>query len=247
MKHLISIFLLSVYLYSNNIIVAVASNVSFVINDLKKQFNKLYPNINVKVTLGGSGNLTAQINNGALYDIFMSANMKYPLSLHKTKQTLTKPKVYAQGKLAYLSTKTQDFSKGINLLKENYIKQISVANPKVAPYGKASFEAMKNGNVLNEVKDKLVYAQSISQTLSYTLIATDVGLIAKSALFSNKMKNFKKGIHWIDIDPKLYKPIDQGIVMLKNGQNNNEAKLFYDFILSSQAKKIFTKFGYQLP
>jgi molybdate transport system substrate-binding protein len=242
-----SILCLTISLNAGDIKIAVAANVSYAIDELKKEFNKTYPNIKVKVTLGGSGKLTAQIHNGAPYQLFMSANMKYPNALYADKIAVTKPVVYAQGSLAYLSIKDIDFSKGINLVKNENIKRIAIANPKTAPYGKATVEALKNAKLYNIIKKKFIYGESIAQTVSYAVTATDLGFIAKSALFSPTMAQYKKGINWAEVDPKLYTPINQGIVILKNGKNNSEVKAFYDFILGDKAKKILINFGYLVP
>ncbi|WP_455757851.1 molybdate ABC transporter substrate-binding protein [Sulfurimonas sp.] len=248
MKKIIITTILCVgYLHAGSINIAVAANVSYAIDDLKKEFKKLYPDTDVKVILGSSGKLTAQIKNGAPYDLFMSANMKYPEALYDDKIAITKPLVYVQGGLAYFSTKAQDFSKGINLLKSESIEKIAVANPKTAPYGKAATEAMQSAGVYDSVKYKFVYAESISQTVSYVMTAVDIGLIAKSSLFSSKMSKYKQGIHWVDVDSKLYTPINQGIVILKNGEKNKEVLEFYNFILGEKAKKIFNNFGYLVP
>ena len=229
-------------LNASEIKIAVAANVSYAIDDLVKEFNKTYPDTEVKVTLGSSGKLTAQITHGAPFELFMSANMKYPNKLYENKIAITRPVVYAQGSLAMLSSKNIDFSKGINFLKDRKIKRIAVANPKTAPYGKASFEAFKNAKILQDIKNKFVYAESISQTVSYTLTATDIGIIAKSSLYSPKMAKFKENVNWMEIDSKLYTPINQGIVMLKDSK---EVKAFYNFILlSKEAKQIFEKYGY---
>jgi molybdate transport system substrate-binding protein len=128
-----SLFIFSSSLYAGDINIAVAANVSYAIDTLKKEFNKIYPNTKIRVTLGGSGKLTAQIKNGAPYDIFMSANMRYPNALYKDKIAITKPIIYAQGSLAYLSNKKQDFSQGINLILNKKIRKIAIANPKTAP------------------------------------------------------------------------------------------------------------------
>ena len=244
LKLLIVALLLSTYSIAGSIKIAVAANVSYAIDDLKKEFNKLYPDTKVKVTLGSSGKLTAQIKNGAPYQLFMSANMKYPKALYEDNIAITKPLIYAQGSLAYISNKKQDFSKGIELLKDEKISKIAIANPKTAPYGKAAVEAMKNAGVYNDIKKKFVYGESISQTVSYAVTATDIGLIAKSSLYSPKMARFKKGINWSEVNSKLYTPINQGIVILKEGEKNTEVEAFYNFILSEKAKKIFEDFGY---
>lgn len=244
------ILILSSLTFAQKLNIAVAANVSYAINDLIEEFNKTNPNTIVNVTLGSSGKLTAQIKNGAPYDIFMSANMKYPETLYKDEIAITKPLVYAKGSLAVLSSKKRDFSKDINIVNDKSIHKIALANPKTAPYGIAAIEALKNANLYNEIKNKFVYAESISQTVSYTVSATDLGFIAKSALYSPKMSQYKKGINWIDVDSKLYTPINQGIIILKNTikkKNELESRKFYDFILSDNAKRIFTNFGYLVP
>ena len=237
----LAIFLIFSSLNAGQIKVAVAANVSYAINSLVKEFNKKNPNTQVIVILGSSGKLTAQISHGAPYNIFMSANMKYPNKLYETKKVLTKPKIYALGSLALFSTKDLDLSKGLNILQTKQISKIAIANPKTAPYGKAAFEALKNADILDIIKPKFIYGESISQTVSYTVTATDIGLIAKSSLYSKNMTKYKKDINWVEIDTKLYTPIEQGLVIVKYSK---EAKAFYDFILSEKAKKIFQNYGY---
>lgn len=243
-KILLSLIFILSSLNAGTINIAVAANVSYAIEDLKKEFNKEHPNTKVQVTLGSSGKLTAQIKHGAPYQIFMSANMKYPQALFQDKLAISEPLVYAKGSLAYLSTKKFDFSKGIELLNTKEISTIAIANPKTAPYGKATLEAMKNANIYESIKKKLIFGESISQTLSYCIIAADIGIVAKSALYSKKMSRYKKGINWFEVDKNLYSPISQGIVILKSAKDNNEVKAFYEFIFSKKAKIIFEKFGY---
>jgi len=234
-------------LLAGEIKVAVAANVSYAIEDLKKEFSKLHPDTKVQVILGSSGKLTAQIKHGAPYDLFMSANMMYPNALYKEGIATTKPVIYAQGCLAYFSSKKQDFRDGMKLLQNEDIDKIATANPKTAPYGIAAAEAMKSAKVYESVKKKFVFGESISQTVSYAVSATDIGLIAKSSLYSAKMAHFKEGIHWADVDVSLYTPINQGIVILKKRESESEVLDFYDFILSEKAQKIFKSFGYLLP
>jgi len=112
-KLIVLLLLVHGILFAKSVNVAVAANVSYAIKDLLKEFNKLYPDIKVRVVLGSSGKLTAQIKNKAPIDIFMSADMRYPEALYSQKIATTKPTVYAQGVLALLSVKKRDFSKGI--------------------------------------------------------------------------------------------------------------------------------------
>ncbi len=247
MKKIVLGIVLSFALVSaGEIKIAVAANVSYAIEPLKKAFYALYPKTNIEVILGSSGKLTAQIKNGAPYELFMSADMKYPEVLYKEGIAVTKPIVYAQGALAYFSVDPQDFTQGIKLLTDDKIQKIAIANPKTAPYGVAAEEALKNAKVYDEVKKKLVYGESISQTVAYATRAADIGLIAKSSLFSPQMAHFKEGIHWSNVDDTLYTPIDQGMVILKKAESNAEVKAFYDFMLSAQARKILKNFGYRV-
>jgi molybdate transport system substrate-binding protein len=231
-------------LFATSINVAVAANVSYAIDELIEKFNEEYPNTKVNVTLGSSGKLTAQIKNGAPYDLFMSANMNYPNALYNEKKAISKPIVYAKGSLALLSKKQRSFKHQLGVLQSKLVKRIAIANPKTAPYGKATMEVFQNTNLLNDVKPKLIYAESISSTVSYTMMAADLGIVAKSSLYSKKMKKFKKNVHWIEIDPILYTPIEQGIVILDRVEGIKGAKLFYDFVLSDSGKDILKKYGY---
>ncbi len=132
----------------------------------------------------------------------------------------------------------------MNLLKDEKITKIAVANPKTAPYGKAAEEAMKNAGIYDDVKAKFVYGESISQTVSYAVIAADIGIIATSSLYSSKMTQYRENVNWVSVDSTLYTPIKQGIVLLKYGEGSSEYRAFYDFILSEQGKTILKKYGY---
>jgi molybdate transport system substrate-binding protein len=172
--------------------------------------------------------------------------MKYPEALYKEGLAVTEAIIYAQGSLAYLSVNEQNLSKGMGLLTDNNISKIAIANPKTAPYGAAAAEALKNADLYDVLKEKFVYGESISQTVTYTMTAADIGFIAKSSLFSPQMSHFKKGLNWIEVDETLYTPIDQGMVILKKGEGNSEVKAFYDFMLSAEAREILKNFGYKV-
>ena len=236
--------LFSTYLYANTINIAVSANVSYVIPKIIQEFYKLHPDIKINTILGSSGKLTAQILHNAPLDIFLSANMLYPKKLYIKGYAINKPCVYAKGSIVLFSIKKRDFSKGLNILLHKNIKTIAIANAKTAPYGIAIKQLLKNKKLYNKLKSKFVYGESIGQTLNYSVKVCDIGFIAKSALSSKMMGKYKKNINYTDINPKLYSPIKQGIVILKNGKNKAEVKLFYDFIFSLKVKKIFNNFGY---
>ena len=233
--------LVSCGLYAGEITIAVAANVSYAIDDLVAQFQKQHPEVKVRVILGSSGKLTAQIMHGAPYGLFMSANMDYPQALYKRGLAKRVAEVYAKGTLAMFSAHSSDVSRGIALLQESQIESIAIANPKTAPYGQAAIEALTSAGILDAVHAKLVYGESISQTVAYSVNVADVGIIATSALHSPKMKQYREGRHWIRLDTQLYAPIKQGIVLLSEAE---DYKIFYDFIMSEKARKIFQSYGY---
>lgn len=234
-------------LFAGKVVVAAAANTTYAMEEIVVMFKKEYPNIDIDLILGSSGKLTAQIKHGAPYDLFLSANMKYPKALDSEGKSLTRPVVYAKGALVLFTVKELDLAKGIELATDSRVKRIAMANYKLAPYGKAAVSALENAGILKIAEKKFVNAESITQTLQYTMTATDIGFVAKSSMFSDKLKGKNiKGKNWVDVDPKLYEPIQQGIILLEHAKGNDEAKIFYDFIFSDKAKTVFKKYGYIL-
>ena len=247
LKYVVVLFALISSLFAGKVVVAAAANTTYAMEEISAIFKKEYPGVDVDLILGSSGKLTAQIKNGAPYDIFLSANMKYPKALAEEGKSLTQPVVYAKGALVLFTVKDLDLSKGIKLAGDKKVERIAMANYKVAPYGKAAVTALENAGILKTTEKKFVNAESITQTLQFTMTATDIGFVAKSSMYSDKLKGKNvKGKNWIDVDPSLYDPIKQGIILLKHAEGNDDAKKFYDFIFSSKAKAVFEKYGYIL-
>ena len=242
-KILILTILITCSTMAGTIKVAVAANVSYAIEELKTVFEEKHSGIKVEVILGSSGKLTSQIRQGAPYSLFMSANMSYPQALYDEGKAIQKPVVYAQGVLAFLSNKQRNPCKEETVLNDNDIKKIAIANPKTAPYGVATVEALKNVKLYEKHKDKFVYGESVSQTVFYATMAADIGIVAASALHSPQLSKFREGVHWWELDEELYTPISQGMVMI---EESKDAKAFYDFILSMEAKEIFKKYSYKV-
>lgn len=236
--------LLSASLLAGEISVAVAANLSDVIEVFKAEFAKSNPQTKVNTVLGASGKFTTQIKNGAPFDLFLSADMGFPEVLYADKIAVSKPVVYASGALAMMSTRGFDLSKGMSVLDDVKVDKIALANPKTAPYGTATLEAFKNAKLFEKVQAKLVYGESISQAIQFATTAADIGFVNKSAFYGETMKRYKEGKDWVEVDAKLYTPIAQGMVLLQQAKNNAEARAFYDFVLSPQAKKIFKDYGY---
>ena len=231
---LLLIFFLSGVVFANSINIAVAANVSYAIKELIKEYNKKNSQ-KINVVIGSSGKFSAQIENGAPYSLFLSANVKYPKYLYEKNITKNKPKIYAQGVLVLATTKKIKLNSIKDVLKDDF-KKIAIANYKTAPYGEAAKEALINSKLFKKIKSKLVVAQSVGQSLIYTLNATDAGFVAKSAILAPKLKG---KLNYIEIDKNLYNPINQAMVLLKD-----DAKDFYNFLQSKKAKEILKNYGY---
>ena len=213
----------------------------FVIKDLVKNFSET-TGIECEIIISSSGKLTAQINEGAPFDVFISANMKYPNDLYKKGLTIDKPKIYAYGKLV-LWTMKEDIPTHILSLTNDNIKHIAIPNPKTAPYGKAAMDVLNFVSLFEETKDKLVYGESISQVNQFiNSQAVEIGFTSLSVVLSPQIKG--KGTFNM-IDNSYYHAIAQGIVCIKGDAPNEKSALkFSDFLFSKKSKEILNTFGY---
>ncbi|MDB4903988.1 MAG: molybdate transport system substrate-binding protein [Mucilaginibacter sp.] len=235
--------LLSTPAFAQNVKVAASANLQSIIKVLGKDF-KQKTGITIEPIVGSSGNLTTQMKNGAPYDVFLSADMSFPETLFKEGFSTKKPVVYTLGSLIICSNQDIGFENWDRLLMTDRIKKIAVANPTIAPYGKAAEEALKGKGILNDIKSKIVYGESISQINTYINTGVvDLGFTTQALVKdpANKTK-----LYWKVIDPKTYAPIEQGIILLKHADGNSDAMKFYQYILSPAAKAIFNNYGYRV-
>jgi len=224
--------------------IAVAANAQFVAKVLADEFKKQH-GIEVELIISSSGKLTTQIEQGAPFDIFLSADMKYPQELYSKQLTTDKPKVYAYGTLVMWAQKGIKLTGGVKALTSPVIKKIAIANAALAPYGEAAEQAMERSNILSALKPKLVYGESIAQVNQYFLTgAAEVAFTAKSVVLDAAQKGNN---NWVEINTNLYQPIAQGVVMLKSstGESMNQAKKFYQFLFSARGKQILKTYGYR--
>ena len=221
--------------------IATAANMQFAMEEISAVFEQ-ESGFKCEIIVSSSGKLTAQIKEGAPYDIFVSADMKYPLELFNTGFTTREPTIYAYGKLILWSM-IDSIKPSVDLLLQKNIKHIASANPKTAPYGIATEEVLNHYKIFDRTKSKLVYGESVAQTNQFiTTKATEIGFTAKSVVLSPIVKG--KG-NWVAIDENTYTPIKQGIVIIKNSPSYSEKKeLFYNFLFSKKGTVILNKFGY---
>lgn len=221
--------------------IATAANMQFAMESLIKAFTS-ETGIACETAISSSGKLTAQIEEGAPFDVFVSADMKYPARLFENGFSTAEPKIYAYGNLV-LWSRVDGIEPSIELLSDEQIHHVALANPKTAPYGVAAIEVLTHFQLLDALAQKLVYGESISQTNQFIISkAAEIGFTAKSVVRSPQMMG--KG-QWKDIDPSIYAPIAQGVVIVKHSEKDMPAaRTFYDFLFSEKARQILTDFGY---
>ncbi len=227
--------------FAQNLKVAVAANLQGVIKVLAKDF-KQKTGIEVDPIVGSSGNLSAQIKNGAPFDLFLSADMNFPETLYKEGFSSKAPAAYAYGSLIICSRQNIGFENWERTLLSERIKKIAIANPAIAPYGKAAEESLKLKGILDDVQSKIVNGESIAQVNTYiTIGVVDVGFTTRALI---KDAEGKTTLYWKEIDPKSYTPIKQGMIIIKQTKENADAIKFYEYILSPAAKAILKEYGY---
>jgi molybdate transport system substrate-binding protein len=244
MKRIIILIAICVVLsaQAQTVKIAAAANLRFVFDEIKASYIASNPSANVTATFGSSGALLQQILNGAEYDIFMAADNTFPVKLKDQGAVSGQIKTYALGKLVLWSN-TLDLSKGLEMLNDPSVKRISIAKPDLAPYGDRAIECLKSAGLYDKVKDKIIYADNISQAAQFAQTGNaEVGILAMSLTLTPDMK----GSTYL-IDPKLYKPVEQAMVLVKSWKTNPDAAKFMKFVLSDQCKPIFEKNGYTVP
>lgn len=244
MRFFIAVFILWIInLSAKDFIIAGSANMQYALEDLSKEYTK-ESGISFKTVISSSGKLTAQIENGAPFSIFLSADMEYPHKLYTLGSAIAEPKVYAKGILVLWTKEKWDIKNIPSLLISSRVRTIAIANPEIAPYGKEAIHALEYYKLSEKIKSKFIYAESISQVNQYILSGSaDIGFTSKSAVTFKQANGIG---HWIELDEKSYKPIEQGIVILKYGLDNYpvECKSFYNFLFSEKARSILKKNGY---
>ncbi|MEX0273165.1 MAG: molybdate ABC transporter substrate-binding protein [Flavobacteriaceae bacterium] len=243
------LFYLLIFLFScksekgNVLTIAVAANMRYAMDDIVEDFSTK-TGVGCRLIVASSGKLTAQIKEGAPYDVFLSADMKYPMEIHQNHLAGFPPKVYAKGALV-LWTTVDGMEPSLYSLKGNSVKHVAIANPKTAPYGRAAEQALKHYGLYELIKDKLIFGESISQVNQFVASGTaEVGFTVPSVVLAPGMKG--KG-RWVLIDSQAHDPVEQGMVVLKGKSSvGREAIQFYEYLFSTDAKKILLRHGYTL-
>lgn len=222
--------------------VAAAADLTLAFQEIGKNFEKLN-GTKVDFIFGSTGTLAQQIENGAPFDIFAAANIKFVDELKN--QGLIIPEtqqLYAQGRIGLATKATGSLQvKELKDLLKPEIKKIAIANPEHAPYGMGAQQAIEKAGLWEQVKGKMVYGKNIQDTL--TLIITgnaDTGIIARSIAKKDEV-NFNL------INADMHKPLNQSMAVITKTRQEPLARKFVEYVSSPEGRKVMKKYGFVLP
>lgn len=228
--------------------VAAAADLNPALKDLSDSFEK-QTGVKVRLSFGASGGLTQQIENGAPFDVFFSADMDYPRQLiasnHADGASLYE---YAVGKLVLWVPADSPLDvehKGMQVLFDPTVKKIAIANPQHAPYGRAAVAALKHAGVYDRVADRLVMGENVSQAAQFAESGNaQAGFVALAHAVAPAMRG--EGKFW-EVPADYYPALAQGVVVLSSSQHKKEAAQFIEFIKTNDAHEVLRKYGFTLP
>jgi molybdate transport system substrate-binding protein len=222
--------------------VAAAANLTDVFGEVGRDF-KAKTGVEVIFSYGSTAQLAQQIENGAPFDLFAAADKEHVDALVSSRKvTADSRAVYALGQLALWIPKGEQ--NGVRELKDlagQQVRFVAVAQPELAPYGRATIEALRNAGLWDTVHPKLVYATSISQAKQ---LATSGNADAAFTAYSLVLRDRGTVLR---IDPHLYHPIEQAMAIVTASARVKEANQFRSFLLGSEGRTILAESGYVLP
>ncbi|MEO6244673.1 MAG: molybdate ABC transporter substrate-binding protein [Opitutaceae bacterium] len=227
--------------------IAAASDLVFCLDALGAEFAKAKPAVALTVVTGSSGNFFAQIKNGAPFDVFLSADLRYPRDLITAgaadEKSLTP---YAIGRLVLWTTRADLNPADLAaVVRDGRVTKFAIANPAHAPYGRAAQQALEKLGVWSAAQPKLVLGENIAQTAQFVQTGNaDAGLVALSLVVAPPLRAVGR---WAEIPATLHAPLEQGAVLTTRGIANPAAVRFLAFLRSTEARAIFDRFGFRLP
>ncbi|PIQ10448.1 MAG: molybdate ABC transporter substrate-binding protein [Hydrogenophilales bacterium CG18_big_fil_WC_8_21_14_2_50_58_12] len=230
---------------AGKITIAAAADLKFAMGEIVTAFQKANPGEAVDVIYGSSGKFHTQIQQDAPYDLYFSADIKFPQELAKAGLAASAVKPYAFGRIVLWSS-TQDASKmTLASLTDPRIARIAIANPKHAPYGKRAEEALRSAGVWDKVEAKLVYGENIAHTAQFVQTGNaQAGIIALALAVNPELAS--KGGYWL-IPDNLHEPLEQGFIITQRAAANPLAQSFADYMGGKAARAVMVKYGFVLP
>lgn len=240
----VATLVLSSHARAEQVQVAVAANFTAPLQAIAAEFEKDSGHT-VVASFGATGQLYAQIQHGAPFELLFSADESTPAKLDSEGMGVSGSRfTYAIGSLVLWSATPGYLDGSDAVLKANQYRYLAIAEPKTAPYGLAATQVLDNLGLTDAVQGKLVTGQSIAKALHF--IATgnaELGFVALSQVYQNGQ--LRSGSAWI-VPAELHTPIKQDALMLKKGEHNPAAAAFMAYMKSEKAAAIIKSYGYRL-
>lgn len=230
------------------LVIAAASSLTFALKEVATKFEE-ETGTRVKLSLGSSGNLYAQMANGAPFDLFLSADAEYPRKL--VEAGVVQPEslsIYAVGRIVIWVPKSSpiDVGKlGIESLLHPAVRKIAIANPAHAPYGKGAAAALEHYNLYERLRPKLVLGEDVAQAAQFVQSgAADIGIIALSQAVAGPMREM--GSYW-EVPLDAYPQLEQAAVIKAQGEGLTTAKRFLQYLSGPAGKDVMQRYGFDVP
>jgi len=224
--------------------VAVASNFILPAQQIANRYEQESGH-QIKISSGSTGKFFAQIQHGAPFQIFLSADTETPAKLIKEGFAVAQSqKTYAVGKLVLWSANPNLITDGAAVLTNKRLNKMAIANPDLAPYGRAAIETLKQLDQYQQLKSKIVWGENIAQAHQFVLSGNaELGFVSASQVIHNG--KVTQGSAWL-VPDSLYSPILQDAVLLNKGKNSTAAQGFLDYLSTEQAREMIQQFGYDV-
>ena len=231
--------------FAEKITIAAASDLKGCLDEVAANFRKAHAGDEVEVVYGSSGKFKTQIEQGAPFDLFFSADIAFPRDLLKANLAVGEVHPYAIGRLVLWSKTIDAKALKVSDLTRANIQKIAIANPQHAPYGKRAEEALRASGVWDKVEGKLVLGENIAQTLQFAESGNaQVGIVALALVLGPEMAG--KGSYNL-VPDSLHEPLEQGFVITKRAADNALAKAFAEYMGSGQTRAVMVRYGFALP
>lgn len=231
--------------HAEKITLAAAADLKFALDEIVTAFKITSPTAVLQVIYGSSGKFHTQIQQGAPYDLYFSADIAFVESLRQAGYAASEVKPYAIGRIVLWSTAKDASQMTLNSLTDPTIIRIAIANPKHAPYGQRAEQALRATGLWAKIESKLVYGENIAQTAQFVQTGNaQVGIIALALALSPTMAS--QGSYYL-IPDTLHTPLQQGFIITQRAQGNALAQDFADYMSSPAARAILAQYGFILP
>ncbi|HVS13631.1 MAG TPA: molybdate ABC transporter substrate-binding protein [Thermoanaerobaculia bacterium] len=242
---LVSCFGLGTAGQAETITIAAAADLKFAMDEIVAAFKAIHPSDRVEVVYGSSGKFHIQIQQGAPYDLYFSADIEFPRRLAEAGFAASEVKPYALGRIVLWSASLDATRMTLASLADPAVTHIAVANPRHAPYGKRAEEALRASGVWEAIETKLVFGENIAQTAQFVETGNaQVGILALSLVLGPQLA--KQGGYWL-VPEALHEPLEQGYIITRRGEGNTLAQRFADFMGGATARAVMTRYGFVLP